>query len=185
MGSVFGTINEERPQYTVRSSVEGEYEIREYKPNIAIETPHLGMNSKEGESSQFMTLAGYIGVRSAPQNNRNEPISMTAPVVSIKGDTGGDKMQFILPSKLTDPPMPNEGSGVSIVRRSEKIMAVATMTGSWSDERFETERDLLLERLARDGIEIKKPMYWEVYRYNPPWTIPCFKTSEVAIELEN
>jgi len=185
MGSVFGTINEERPRYTVRSSVEGEYEIREYKPNIAIETPYIGVVSKESESTQFMKLAGYIGVRSTPQNNRNEPISMTAPVVSIKGDTRGDKMQFILPSKLTDPPMPIEGTDVSIVRRSEKIMAVATISGSWDEERFETERDLLLERLSRDGIEIKKPMYWEVYRYNPPWTIPCFKTSEVAIELEN
>jgi len=188
MGSVFGKINEERPEYTVRSSVEGEYEIRIYKPNIAIETSQSGMGSKEKDSAPFMKLAGYIGVRSSPQNNRQEAVSMTAPVVSIRsseGDVGGDKMQFILPSKLTNPPEPNEGTGVSVVKRSEKILAVTTLSGAWSEERFEKERDLLLEKLSRDNVDISKPMYWEVYRYNPPWTIPSMRTSEVAIQLEN
>ena len=63
-------------------------------------------------------------------------------------------------------------------------MAVKTLSGSWDYQAFEKERDTLLERLARDGIEILTPMYWEIYRYNPPWTIPSMRTSEVAIQLE-
>jgi len=187
MGSVFGVIREERPEYTVRSSVEKEYEVRVYKPNIAIETSTSGMG-KGKDSGPFMKLAGYIGVRSSPQNNRKEPISMTAPVVSIMssdGDAGGDKMQFILPSKLTNPPDPSEETEVTVVKRSEKIMAVTTLSGAWDEHGFEKERDILLEKLSRDGVEILKPMYWEVYRYNPPWTIPSMRTSEVAIQLEN
>ena len=184
MGSVVGKIREERPEYTVRSSVEGEYEIRVYKPNIAIETPVSGMGSKENDSAPFMKLAGYIGVRTSPQNTRKEPISMTAPVVSVKSSDGTDKMQFILPSKLTEPPEPHEGTGVSVVKRSEKIMAVKTLSGSWDYQAFEKERDTLLGRITRDGIEILTPMYWEIYRYNPPWTIPSMRTSEVAIQLE-
>ena len=188
MGSVFGKIREERPEYTVRSAVEGEYEIREYKPNIAIETTRNFENPKEVDSGPFMRLAGYIGVRSSPQNIRQEPISMTAPVVCVKStepETSCDKMQFILPSKLTDPPEPKEGSQVSVIKRSAKIMAVSTMNGSMDDKQFEKERDKLLEKLSRDGVEILKPMYWETYRYNPPWTMPSMRTNEVAIQLAN
>ena len=189
MGSVFGVIREERPAYTIRSrsAVDGEYEVRIYKPNIAIETPQIGLDPKEKDSRPFMKLAGYIGVRTEPQNNRQEPISMTAPVVCVKSSdstTEVDKMQFILPSKLEDPPEPSEGTDVSIVKRSEKIMAVRTMSGGTDDQRFEKERDILLETLSKDGIEISKPMCWETYRYNPPWTIPSMRTSEVAIQLE-
>merc|ERR1711997_730246 len=186
MGSVFGKIGEERPEYTVRSVVEGEYEIREYKPNIAIETTRSFDNPKEVDSGPFMKLAGYIGVRNTPRNNRQEPISMTAPVVCVKsldGKTEVDKMQFILPSKLEDPPVPCEGTDVSIVKRSEKIMAVRNVSGRTNDQIFEKERDILLENLSRDGIEILEPMCWETYRYNPPWTIPSMRTSEVAIQL--
>ena len=186
MGSVFGKIGEERPEYTVRSVVEGEYEIRDYKPNIAIETTRSFDNPKEVDSGPFMRLAGYIGVRTSPQNIRQEPISMTAPVVCVKSaetETSCDKMQFILPSKLIDPPEPNEGSQVSVIKRSEKIMAVSTMNGSMDDKQFEKERDRLLEKLSRDGVEILKPMYWETYRYNPPWTISSMRTNEVAIQL--
>ena len=188
MGSVVGTIREERPEYTVRSVKDGEYEIREYKPNIAIETHRNFQNPKEVDSGPFMRLAGYIGVRTSPQNVRKEAVSMTAPVVCIKSaesESDGDKMQFILPSKLTDPPEPTEGSQVSVVKRSEKIMAVSTMKGAMDDKKFEEERDKLLEKLSRDEVEILKPMYWETYRYNPPWTIPSMRTNEVAIQLAN
>jgi len=166
MGSVFGVIREERPEYTIRSrsAVDGEYEIRIYKPNIAIETPQQDLDPKEKDRGPFMKLAGYIGVRSTPQNNRQEPISMTAPVVCVKsleGKTEVDKMQFILPSKLEDPPEPSEGTDVSIVKRSEKIMAVRTISGRTDDQIFEKERDILLEKLSRDGVEILEPMCWE------------------------
>ena len=188
MGSVVGKIGEECPEYTVRSVVEGEYEIREYKPNIAIETTRNLENSKETDSGPFMRLAGYIGVRSAPQNVRQEPISMTAPVVCVKStetETSCDKMQFILPSKVTDPPQPNDGTQVSVIQRSEKVMAVSRMNGSLDDKQFEEERDKLLEKLKRDGVEILQPMCWETYRYNPPWTVPSMRTNEVAIQLAN
>lgn len=190
MGSVFGRIGEEQPKYEVKDSKEGEYEIRSYPPNIAIETSQSGLQSKEKDSAPFMRLAGYIGVRSTPQNVEQQPIAMTAPVVCVKppegaDNEGGDRMQFILPSSLTSPPEPTENSGVSVVKRSGKLMAVRTFTGGWADGQFDVERDKLLEFLKRDGVEIVKPMYYETYRYNPPWTISSMRTNEVAIELEN
>ena len=71
MGSVVGKIREERPEYTVRSSVDGEYEIRVYKPNIAIETPVSGMGSKENDSAPFMKLAGFHGICLFLQSQQN------------------------------------------------------------------------------------------------------------------
>jgi len=182
MGSVVGKITEEQPKYDVTETKEGEYETRLYAPSIAIETTQ-GISEKDGKP--FMKLAGYIGVRSTPQNKEQQAISMTAPVVNVKpqeGDTG-DRMQFVLPSSLTSPPEPTEGSDVTVVHRSSKLMAVRTFMGGWSESLFESERDKLLELLQRDGVDIVKPMYLEVYRYNPPWTISSMRTNEVAVEL--
>ena len=64
-------------------------------------------------------------------------------------------------------------------------MAVSTMKGAMDDKQFEEERDKLLEKLSRDGVEVSNPLYWETYRYNPPWTIPSMRTNEVAIQLLN
>ena len=120
MGSVIGVVNEETPKYEVIST-KGDYEVRRYEASYAIET-----QDKNGRG--FMDLASYIGfffspspfslwiilkfflpfsfsssigVMSAPQNDRNEKIAMTAPVVSLPDEQDKTmKMQFILPSGL-------------------------------------------------------------------------------------
>ena len=61
-------------------------------------------------------------------------------------------------------------------------MAVKTFKGGWSDQVFEEHKSALVKLLKAHNFEQKGD--WEVYRYNPPWTIPAFKTNEVAIEVD-
>lgn len=183
MGSVFGHIGEETPKFDpVETSKDGGYEIRRYHATRAIEA----RTSEENRS--FMTLAGYIGVRGEPRNVKKEPIAMTAPVVSCSDapDSVG-RMQFVLPSQFSPggPATPPASSNpqVSVVERPPKLMAVMGFSGRWSDEDFKGKRDELVQLLKDDGRPLREPLYWEIYRYNPPWTLNFMRTNEVAVEL--
>lgn len=181
-----GTMNEEQPKYDLKEKKEDEYEIRSYASNIAIQTSQVRVEDNRPERGAFMKLAGYIGVGSSPQNESKQAISMTAPVVCVMGaeqkqDEG--EMQFILPSGITEPPAPVDGSGVSVVHREKKIMAVRTFSGSRDQEAFDKEKVKLLELLHRDGVQVIEPLTCETYRYNPPWTLAPLRTNEIAIQL--
>ena len=61
-------------------------------------------------------------------------------------------------------------------------MAVRKFKGGWSDEVFQNHKSEVLNTLKANSLEQKGE--WEVYRYNPPWTLPAMKTNEVAIEVD-
>lgn len=138
---------------------------------------------------RFMTLAGYIGVRSEPQNERREAIAMTAPVVSVhKPDGGPPPMQFILPADTqANAPRPTSAD-CRLVSREAKFMVVKTFSGTWSPDVFEQQRDELLRFLREQAPDVhaklKSPLCCETYRYNPPWTLSFMRTNEVAIQIE-
>ena len=191
MGSVFGVISEETPKFDLVASA-GDFEVRRYHENLAVET------DSNGDNASFMTLADYIGVRGQPQNERQQPISMTAPVVtthpcSTDGSAGAgnsaspEKMQFILPSSLKNSAPAPSRPGVRLMTNPEKLMAVRQFSGTWGPARFEAERDTLVASLGVDGRfrpEPSDPVDWQVYRYNPPWTLPFLKTTEVAVRVK-
>ena len=63
----------------------------------AIETPMGPPSSEsEGRRSPFMTLAGYIGVRGAPQNEGGKKIVMTAPVAMKQSDEVREVVLFVM-----------------------------------------------------------------------------------------
>ena len=63
----------------------------------AIETPMGPLSSEsEGRRSPFMTLAGYIGVRGAPQNEGGKKIVMTAPVAMKQSDEVREVVLFVM-----------------------------------------------------------------------------------------
>ena len=101
---------------------------------------------------------------------------MTAPVVSK-----GRHMMFVLPSGVANPPKPND-SGVSVVALPERVFAVATYMGSWTEEAAHAKSEEVRAAAIADGYECEEG--WEWYRYNPPWTLPNFKTNEVAIPIK-
>ena len=70
MGSVFGKITEEQPEYAVVPSATGgtEYEVRKYAPCCVIETTYASARVmvRGDQGGSFMRLAGYIGVLRKP-----------------------------------------------------------------------------------------------------------------------
>ena len=60
---------------------------------------------------------------------------------------------------------------------------VKTWNGGWNDEVFEERKAELIKAVKDAGMSEKLTDKWEVYRYNPPWTIPAFKKNEVAFEM--
>lgn len=175
MGSVFGTINEEKPKYKLIKKTDS-YEIRLYDECIAIET------SNSSDDNSFMKLAGYIGVLTKPQNISNESIAMTSPVVNTN-----NKMQFILPSKyktINDVPKPTN-KNITIIQRPKQLFAIKQFNGAWDyNETIKIKDEFILE-LNKNKINIISPLNWELYRYNSPFTIPYFRTNEIAIQIKN
>ena len=167
-------INEEMPKFELLHSGP-QFEVRRYADCTVIETPN------NNESSSFMALADYIGVRGNPQNARREAIAMTAPVIVNEKA----KMQFVLPSKLGPAAPAPTDARVTVKSLPPKVVAVSRFTGNLQQAHWEAKRDELVAAVTKSGAwKVTAPLKWETYRYNPPWSLPWTKTNEVAVEVQ-
>ncbi|RZC83245.1 hypothetical protein C5167_046034 [Papaver somniferum] len=132
----------------------------------------------------------------------SEKIAMTAPVITTQRtpetvDTHQEKttatsmvMQFVLPtSKYTSveqAPKPTD-ERVVIREEGERKYAVVKFSGLTTDQLVEEKVKKLKESLERDGCKIITRENEEPFllaRYNPPWTLPMFRTNEIMIPVE-
>jgi len=123
----------------------------------------------------------------------SEPMAMTAPV--IMKDSGGPvdwSMSFILPSKYiksgTEPPTP-KNPAVKVSTLPPRLLAVKTFSWNLNQSNIQANLEKALETMESHSSEFKiifgddgAPAY-EVFGFNPPWTLPWWKTNEVAILL--
>nr|AFK47803.1 unknown [Lotus japonicus] len=123
-----------------------------------------------------------------------EKIAMTAPVVTKEGGGGGGgdggegvkkmvTMQFILPScyeKAEEAPKPTD-ERVVIREEGERKFGVVKFGGVASEEVVKEKVKKLRGCLERDGFKVVGEFL--LARYNPPWTIPMFRTNEVMIPV--
>eukprot|EP01083_Nonionella_stella_P027670 76200_1 len=183
MGTVFGKHNDyESPQYETITK-NNNYEIRSYSSTIAIDGP----TARDNDGNGFGNLAKYIGVFATPENDNEQAISMTAPVVTYNNnncnnDSDDVRMQFILPSKLKSPPNPTN-KDLEIKQRESAIFAVITFSGLVSHQESIQKKDEFVKMLEKDNITLIEPIDWEFWRFNPPWTIPMYRTNEIAIKV--
>ncbi|KAJ0027829.1 hypothetical protein Pint_35263 [Pistacia integerrima] len=198
MGMVFGKISVETPKFEVIQST-ADYEIRKYAPSVVAQVTYEPSQFKGNKDGGFSVLANYIGALGNPQNTKPEKIAMTAPVITksekiamtapVVTTGGGDEkkmvtMQFILPDKYTkaeEAPQPVD-ERVVIREEGERKYAVVRFGGVATDEVVEEKVDKLKKSLERDGFKITGEFL--LARYNPPWTLPSFRTNEVMIPVE-
>jgi hypothetical protein len=202
MGMVFGKIGVETPKYEVTKTTQ-DYEIRIYAPSVAAEVTYDPSQFKGNKDGGFMVLANYIGALGNPQNTKPEKIAMTAPVITkgsaekiamtapvvTKASEEGEKnkmvtMQFILPSmyeKAEEAPKPTD-ERVVIREEGERKYGVVKFSGVASDEVVKEKVEKLRLSLERDGFKVIGDFL--LGRYNPPWTLPMFRTNEVMIPIE-
>uniref|UniRef100_A0A7S2UQ64 SOUL heme-binding protein n=1 Tax=Attheya septentrionalis TaxID=420275 RepID=A0A7S2UQ64_9STRA len=210
MGMVFGKVDVAEPAFDLLlkrgTNVATSYEIRRYGERFAAEVEYMTGN---GENSPFGQLAKYIGVFGTPENEGDEKIAMTAPVVMEQSnndsgtaismtapvvraqtdkDTGKMKMQFMLPAKYDDMskiPKPTNAN-IHIKELPPAVGAVHVYSGSFNPKKSRKIADQLTEQLQNDGVAITKETAMDNYQfwgYNPPFTIPALRRNEVWIEL--
>ncbi|KAF0705301.1 hypothetical protein AaE_014585 [Aphanomyces astaci] len=227
MGTVFGRIHEETPQYEKLGCIgpNDNIEIRRYDPVYVAsvsskDIPGVTTNVQFARMA-FGALARYFGVFSAPENRPHsgesgpgETIPMTAPVVvttaenaeaeggeqiamtvpvvmSTSNDSVDMSMSFILPSKFENqvPPTPLDPK-VHVKKLESRLMAVKKFSGELIKSTAEAVASEVIGVLELEGkFKIKRNEHgrpaWEYMGYNAPYTLPWFKTNEVAVLLED
>lgn len=197
-----GAMAIEEPDYTVVASYET-FEVRDYKPYILAEVTvkgELDAASNEG----FRLLAGYIFGKNHRQNaaenvSSNAKISMTAPVV-VSEVSGPEKIAMTAPVNVTQAgaetfrvqftmprdytletlPVPDDPR-VSIRLIPARRVAVREYSGTWSQTRYQEEKDQLLLGLSKAGLKAVGEA--EFARYNSPYSLWFLRRNEVWIPV--
>ncbi|KAH0930474.1 hypothetical protein HID58_016201 [Brassica napus] len=178
-------------------TTEGE-KIAMTSPVITKEGEKIAMTSpvitKKGEkiamTSPVITKEGEkIEMTSPVITKKGEKIAMTSPVVTKEGGGGERKkktvtMQFLLPEKYKraeDAPRPTD-ERVVIREEGGRKYGVVTFSGTAGEGAVSEKVKKLTSDLERDGFKIVGEFV--LARYNPPWTLPPFRTNEVMIPVE-
>ncbi|KAM1271858.1 hypothetical protein ACFX2I_032733 [Malus domestica] len=198
MGTVFGKISVETPNYKVIHST-ALYEIRQYAPSVVAQFTYDASDLKGNKDGGFTVLANYIGALGNPQNTKPEKIAMTAPVITKTQNPESEKiamtapvvtreekgkrmvtMEFLLPAKYgkaEDAPKPVD-ERVVIREEGERKYGVVGFAGVATEEVVAEKVEKLKESLEKDGYKIIGD--YILARYNPPWTLPPFRTNEAT-----
>jgi len=193
MASIFGVINEETPKFDLLKKAQPGYEIRKYHRQLqaVVTSPDAG----DGATTQngFRDLAGYIfgGNKKRTQMEESDKIAMTAPVMSYNNpEEKTTSMSFILPSKyqtVEDLPVPNN-QNVKLEVVEPYTAAVLRFSGRWTLASTTTHLKQLLEQLRSDRevrltVSSETEVQPRLARYNPPWTIPFLRTTEIIVPV--
>jgi hypothetical protein len=164
-----------------------DFEIRKY-PEVVVAEAHVNSKIEEASEKAFPLLAGYVfggnhkhdeAIPETP--NLGQKISLASPLsVSTHGDE--QTMDFYLPDfhNLDETPEPNDPK-VEIKKIPERLVAVYTYSGMWSEEKYNAAKDKLGEALEREHIQPKSDPIWA--RYNPPWWPWFMRRNEIWYEV--
>ena len=147
------------------------YEIRRYYDRLVVQT------AKENSNKSFRKLFGYI----SGQNDINQKIEMTTPVILIK-EKDKIKMQFFLPSSFNKNNVPNPiSSDLEILNIKGGFYAVIQYSGRSSDKNFTKHKEILRDALLDQkiliiGSEIRAT-------YNSPFVIPLLRRNEAMFKI--
>ena len=169
-------IGTEEPHY-LRRPLTDSVEIRRYGPRIAAETT-VNDNEDRARGVGFRRLADYI----FGANERDDTISMTAPVAQARSTDGRWTIRFFMPSKWTMDTLPAPDSeDVTLVTAPGETVAVLRFSGDRGPKAVAARTDELTRTLLDNGIEpVGDAVAWF---YDPPWTLPFRRRNEIAIPV--
>jgi hypothetical protein len=155
----------------------GKFEIRKYDAALFSSVKLNKKGYKESSSEGFGILAGYI----FGDNETNEKIAMTSPVVMELGDTS--KMMFMVPKNYNLKNLPNpKNSKIVFEKQEEKIIAVIRFDGWADDEKIEKYKTILMNELVNEKLNFINK--FSFLGYNPPFEV-LNRRNEVVVELIN
>ena len=188
--SLIGIRTEEVPHYEVIHA-EGVYEIREYPSYLIAETKVEG-DYDEAVNKGFRRLAAYIFgnnlSRRSFQNelqvqpDSSEKMSMTAPVEVMKEDRSFWSVCFVMPSQYTIDSLPTPKDPRVVVREmGNRKTAVYKTSGFHSEEKMQKHAEGL--RRWIETKEFGEALQASIMVYDPPWTLPFFRRTEITLAL--
>jgi hypothetical protein len=193
--SLFGIRSTEEAPYSVLEE-QGQYQIRHYE-SLIVATTIVDSDFDEAGKQAFRRLFNYISgdnkaareiAMTAPviatENAAmdSEKIAMTAPVMREKRDQGW-RFSFVLPAGYTleNSPLPND-ERVSLQQIPARKVASLQYSGSWQQERFDANSELLLQWLSEQKLQ--PDSLPRVAGYDPPWTLPFLRRNEVLVDIK-
>jgi hypothetical protein len=152
------------------------FEIRSYEKTLFTSVKLSTKGYKQSSGRGFSILAGYI----FGNNERNEKISMTAPVAMTLEDSM--TMMFMVPKKFKKEtlPKPNQ-SRIAFKEEPAKTVAAIRFNGWANDKKIEAYKQKLKSALDAEGIAYTDPFYF--LGYNAPYEV-FNRKNEVIVELE-
>lgn len=218
MGIVFGKTGVAEPAFEKLLSRQPQdcgklvvpYELRRYGKRFAIETSYDDDDNNNNMGSAFRKLAGYIGVGGTPQNEMEQSISMTAPVVTTNTTTSQkiamtapvvttavsnskkkNVMQFMLPVEYDNVtkqiPKPKHPNDVKIQSIPPAVGVIHSFNGWVKEPKARAKVSELVQQMNQDGMTDLTELYalqnYQLWQYHPPFTIPQLRRNEVWIPL--
>jgi hypothetical protein len=155
----------------------GIFQVRKYEAAI-FSSVKLGKKGyKETSREGFGVLAGYI----FGDNESNEKIAMTSPVVMEIGDTS--KMMFMVPKEYSSKELPNPNNNkIFFEKQEEKIVAAIRFDGWANDTKIEKYKAILKKELEKEKLQHTNKFSY--LGYNPPYEL-FNRRNEVVVELVN
>ncbi|WP_353167681.1 heme-binding protein [Flavobacterium sp.] len=153
------------------------FEIRKYDAALFSSVKLNKKGYKESSSEGFRILAGYI----FGDNEANEKIAMTSPVVMELGDTS--KMRFMVPKNYNLKNLPNpKNTKIIFEKEEEKIIAAIRFDGWSDDEKIQKYKTILRNELVNEKLNFINK--FSFLGYNPPYEV-MNRRNEVVVELIN
>jgi hypothetical protein len=181
----------EEANYEVVDS-EGDFELRQYAPQIVAETIVEGDFDEVGNEG-FRILVAYI----KGDNRKSQSISMTAPVsqealsekipmtAPVTQERKGEKWRitFLMPFTYTLETLPEPlDERVKLRETPARLMAALRYSGTWSRQRYEEKEALLMEMIKERGLTQVGVPVWA--RYDPPFMPWFLRRNEVLIPVQ-
>jgi hypothetical protein len=92
-------------------------------------------------------------------------------------------VRFVLPENMKAGDVPASlDSSVKIIEVPAHTAAVKRFSGSWDQDRFDTEGAELVRELLSSGLQTVGSLYFA--RFDPPWKPGFLKRNEVLIRVK-
>jgi hypothetical protein len=190
LSAVFGGVNIETPPFSIVSKND-KYEIRRYQPQLWAQAEYTvdpSTDFGDKNSRGFQPLFQYI----SGKNQREQKIPMTAPVImqQTAAVSGQRRMAFIMPAslftRLDQLPQPKDTNVKLLTVDTPLVLACSSFNMGLTSKRVAAREAELRQAAQGDRVELLSGFdAVRVGGYNPPWTLPWFRTNDLCIPLTN
>lgn len=75
---------------------------------------------------------------------------------------------------------------VKLQELPERTVAAIRFPGAVDQDSDDVKKRVeeLKKTLQKDGIIVEETKPWELARYNPPWTLPWYRTNELYVNVQ-